>query len=206
MKKKEGFHSPFEVLKDISLSPPAEKKVAPKKDPEIDEDIFVSAMQGVRPMSSDTVELPLKQRAIKKTPQEDQIARDALDALVKGKARFDITLTGEYAEGYVRASDPCLVIMLKDGLTANEARPYLEGFIHKAYMNGLRTLLIIHGRGLKSEAEPVLKNSVIRWITSGRLSHKVLAFCSARPCDGGTGALYVLLKAKARKAKWVRNA
>jgi DNA-nicking Smr family endonuclease len=69
---------------------------------------------------------------------------------------------------------------------------------------GYRTLLIIHGRGLKSDLGPVLKESVVKWLTTGTLSHLVLAFCSARPCDGGTGALYVLLKKKAGKARWKR--
>jgi DNA-nicking Smr family endonuclease len=49
---------------------------------------------------------------------------------------------------------------------------------------------------------PVLKEGVVKWLTTGTLSHLVLAFCSARPCDGGTGAMYVLLKKRPVKSKW----
>ncbi|MEE9156926.1 MAG: Smr/MutS family protein, partial [Gammaproteobacteria bacterium] len=38
---------------------------------------------------------------------------------------------------------------------------------------------------------PVLKNKLNNWL---RQRDEVLAFCSTRPVDGGTGAVYVLLK------------
>jgi DNA-nicking Smr family endonuclease len=41
---------------------------------------------------------------------------------------------------------------------------------------------------------PVLKNALVGWLSHGRLSRFVLAFCSARPVDGGAGAIYVLLR------------
>jgi DNA-nicking Smr family endonuclease len=51
---------------------------------------------------------------------------------------------------------------------------------------------IIHGKGLSSAGKlPVLKGKVDAWL---RQMDAVLAFCSARRNDGGTGALYVLLK------------
>jgi DNA-nicking Smr family endonuclease len=70
---------------------------------------------------------------------------------------------------------------------------------------GSRCLMIIHGRGLKSHEGPVLKNCVVNWLSSGILSSYVLAFCSARPCDGGTGAVYVLLKARPDKKKKIKR-
>jgi DNA-nicking Smr family endonuclease len=51
---------------------------------------------------------------------------------------------------------------------------------------------IIHGKGNTSLGKmPVLKGRVNSWL---RQKNEVLAFCSARPNDGGTGAVYVLLK------------
>ena len=51
---------------------------------------------------------------------------------------------------------------------------------------------IVHGKGLRSrQGQPVLKVKVNHWL---RQREEVLAFCSARPVDGGTGAVYVLLK------------
>ena len=50
----------------------------------------------------------------------------------------------------------------------------------------------MHGKGLRSgPAGPVLKNSVQHWLSQW---DEVLAFVSAQPRDGGSGALYVLLK------------
>jgi DNA-nicking Smr family endonuclease len=52
---------------------------------------------------------------------------------------------------------------------------------------------VIHGKGLSSPGrEPVLKGKVLKWLTQ---REEVLAFCQARPNDGGSGALIVLLKA-----------
>jgi DNA-nicking Smr family endonuclease len=50
---------------------------------------------------------------------------------------------------------------------------------------------IIHGKGRRSDQQgPVLKPAVAAWL---RRRNEVLAYCSARPVDGGSGALYVLL-------------
>jgi DNA-nicking Smr family endonuclease len=51
---------------------------------------------------------------------------------------------------------------------------------------------IIHGKGLRSRHKgPVIKTKVNTWL---RQRDDILAFCSARPVDGGTGAIYVLLR------------
>ena len=56
-------------------------------------------------------------------------------------------------------------------------------------------MLIVHGRGLNSKDQvPVLKERLKIWLARGRAAHVVLAFATARPCDGGAGALYVLLR------------
>jgi len=55
-------------------------------------------------------------------------------------------------------------------------------------------VMIIHGRGLSSPSEPVLKTRVFQWLQSGPWRKWVMAFASARWCDGGAGATYVLLR------------
>ena len=56
-------------------------------------------------------------------------------------------------------------------------------------------MLIVHGRGLNSKDNiPVLKVAVKAWLERGRIGKSVLAFCTARPHDGGAGAVYVLLR------------
>ncbi|MDA8360561.1 MAG: Smr/MutS family protein [Gammaproteobacteria bacterium] len=78
------------------------------------------------------------------------------------------------------------------GLTVEQARAALGLFLHEAMRDQRRCVRIIHGKGLRSTARlPVLKGCVNSWL---RQRNEVLAFCSARPEDGGTGAVYVLLK------------
>lgn len=78
------------------------------------------------------------------------------------------------------------------GLTVDEARAALGAFLHEVQRGGRRCVRIVHGKGLRSrQGQPVLKVKVNHWL---RQREEVLAFCSARPVDGGTGAVYVLLK------------
>lgn len=77
------------------------------------------------------------------------------------------------------------------GLTAAEARVALYEFLAEAGALQLRCVRVIHGKGLRSGHHgPVLKRKLGRWL---QLREDVLAYCSARPVDGGTGAVYVLL-------------
>jgi DNA-nicking Smr family endonuclease len=77
------------------------------------------------------------------------------------------------------------------GMTQDEARVALAGFLAEAMLHGNRCVRVIHGKGRGSgQRGPVLKSAVNRWL---RRHGNVRAFCSARRNDGGTGALYVLL-------------
>jgi DNA-nicking Smr family endonuclease len=78
------------------------------------------------------------------------------------------------------------------GKRVDEARVALVEFLAQALREQRRCLRVIHGKGLGSVArEPVLKGKVLRWLVQ---RDEVLAFCQARPNDGGAGALLVLLR------------
>lgn len=78
------------------------------------------------------------------------------------------------------------------GLTGDEARVALAGFLNRCMVEDRRCVRIIHGKGLGSKNRlPVLKNKVRHWLTQ---REDVLAFCQARTVDGGAGAVLVLLK------------
>jgi DNA-nicking Smr family endonuclease len=79
------------------------------------------------------------------------------------------------------------------GLTQSVARDYLAQFLTQNRDAGRRCVRIIHGKGYRSGARgPILKIAVDLWL---RRHMNVIAFTSARPIDGGTGAVYVLLRA-----------
>ncbi|MDD1612475.1 MAG: Smr/MutS family protein [Methylococcaceae bacterium] len=78
------------------------------------------------------------------------------------------------------------------GLSSAEAKRELLVFLHRAVIDGCRSVLIIHGKGYRSQDNlPILKNNLNLWL---RQHQDVLAFCSAKPRDGGAGAVLVLLR------------
>lgn len=81
------------------------------------------------------------------------------------------------------------------GMRVHEARPALVAFLHDCRVRHVHSVKIIHGKGHGShQKRPVLKGKVAKWLSQ---RDEVLAYCSARPNDGGTGAIYVLLRRRA---------
>jgi DNA-nicking Smr family endonuclease len=80
------------------------------------------------------------------------------------------------------------------GLTKVEAKIELSEFLHECKRRGVRCARIIHGKGLRSpNREPVLKHHVRHWLAQ---REEILAFVTARPVDGGGGAIVVLLRGR----------
>jgi DNA-nicking Smr family endonuclease len=78
------------------------------------------------------------------------------------------------------------------GMTSPEARRAVGDFLTRSRRFGWRCVRVVHGKGLGSRHRgPVLKKRIGGWL---RQREEVLGFASARPVDGGTGAVYVLLK------------
>jgi DNA-nicking Smr family endonuclease len=77
------------------------------------------------------------------------------------------------------------------GMTVDAARTYLRDFLSECEATGTRVIRIVHGKGYRSQGAPVIKGMVNRWL---RELPMVLAFHSAIPAEGGTGAVVVLLK------------
>jgi DNA-nicking Smr family endonuclease len=142
-------------------------------------------------------------------PAEDRADAEVLAQLcdlVDGRGTFDVTDTDEYIEGAESGLDRRIVQKLRrgdfavqahldlHGLTRPEARERVDRFVDEQRKLGHRCVLIIHGRGLNSKDQiPVLKERLRVWL-SGRLARSVIAFATARPTDGGAGAVYVLLR------------
>ena len=82
------------------------------------------------------------------------------------------------------------------GLRVDEARELLSQFLREAIRRGLRCVRVVHGKGLGSkDRQPVLKGKARVWLAQ---RDEVIAFCQARPAEGGSGALVVLLRPAAR--------
>lgn len=86
---------------------------------------------------------------------------------------------------------PIDAILDLHGQSPDQAESVLSAFILKHYQQHSRHILLIHGKGGQRSEPPVIKNLVNCWLPQ---FPQVLAFHSALPKQGGTGALYVLLK------------
>lgn len=178
-----------------------------KSDKSDDRDLFRATVGKVRPVKNDRVqpeppELDAKPRQL--IADEKQVLVDMLS---------DEYLTSELQPGdilsFVRPGVQKTVFKKLrtgkfrmdaefdlHGMRAQDARLYVQSFLAEAQEYDWRCIRIIHGKGLRSSnSGPVLKGLVNQWL---RQRDDVLAFHSARPEDGGTGAVYVLLKAAKR--------
>jgi DNA-nicking Smr family endonuclease len=79
------------------------------------------------------------------------------------------------------------------GLNRHEAHEAVSQFIAESHQAGKRCIRIVHGRGFGSPGrEGILRPLVKAWLSRRK---DVLAFCHAPSCDGGEGALWILLQA-----------
>ena len=206
----------FEELKALfenrPLSFPEHRQAVPiksedRQSPELEEELFKKAMEGVRLISRDKhverifqIEFPESSR-----DKEDAEILEKLRNLVKYGRGFNVADTPEYIEGTNYHVHPGVAKRLHrgeysiqafvdlHGLLAEDAKEVFEKFLKWAVTTGKTGVLIVHGRGLSSPSEPVLKKKVVEWLTHGPWRKWVAAYASARICDGGAGATYVLL-------------
>lgn len=185
---------------------PAEPEAPP---PANDDEAFAALAAGTVPIKGVVPLAPKKvgARPVPPPPDDSALVMRELDELVHGEKPFDFADTDEYVEASVRGFDRRVLRQLRrgdlalqghldlHGMRREEARQKVAEFVVKAHAEGKRCVLIVHGRGLGSKDNiPVLKEKLTAWLTRGAIGRHVLAFTSARPWDGGTGAVYVLLK------------
>lgn len=175
-----------------------------------DEDLFWAAMSKVHEISTFR-EMQVKSgkmiRAAAPRSVRSEGAMKALEEIVRGERPIDLRDTQEYVEwknpdciddisAILRAGGLSVQDYLDlHGFTIEEAESAVCDFIKESLRKCLRCVKIIHGRGLRSPKGPVLKSAIIKWLSCNYRKH-VAAFVSARQCDGGLGAVYVLLKSR----------
>ena len=96
------------------------------------------------------------------------------------------------AERLRRGRYPVDAVLDLHGMTQEEAHRALSRRIAATRAGGQRCLLVVTGHGRMSGG--ILKAAVPRWLDEPELRRQVLMIAAARPPDGGTGALYVLLR------------
>jgi DNA-nicking Smr family endonuclease len=211
-KKQQPFNNPFGGLKLEAPKPPEPKAAAapaprpPKRGGDDDTALFLESVGEVAPVRAKAARVPPPAEAPGVTGEEAE-SLTRLAELVSTEGPFEVSVEGELVEGAVSGFDERVRRQLRrgefpvrarldlHGLSAGEAKRALERFLTEAKLAGHRCVLVVTGRGLHSHAPgPVLKQGAPQWLSQGRPARQVLAFCSARPGDGGAGALYVLLR------------
>jgi DNA-nicking Smr family endonuclease len=164
--------------------------------------LFRDAIRGVRPLGARTVAPAApKVRARARFTRADRAAvlRESLegaaadpeiaagDELVFRRPQVQAAVLRRLRRGEYRVQRELDL----HGLTVLEAKAVLRRFLIRSLEEDVRCVRIIHGKGLRSgHRGPVLKSAVSAVL---RRTGAVLAYVSARPVDGGTGAVYVLL-------------
>ena len=188
------------------------EKTDANKEPENEQRLFLEAMSGVKPISRSSYQEKGAPRSVP-SPHGNNLDENAevinqLSRLIKKGEGFVVAQTPEYVEGTGYNVKPEIAERLHQGnfaidahldlhgLQGKEAKEIFDIFIKDTIHMGKRAILIVHGRGLSSPGEPVLKTKIKEWLTRGPWRKWVLAYASARLCDGGAGATYVLLRGR----------
>src|SRR6266567_4045001 len=197
---------PITVVTNSRVDELEDEGVGPLPDGLADKELFEFAMKDVRSLGWSSV--PLHNRPpVEIQPQdEEQDALRALEDFVRN-GNIEIEQTAEYIEGSVHPHGRLYLDDLRagrfsvqahidlHGLNLQEARFILEEFLLESVRAGFTCVRVIHGRGRHSnQNHSVLKDNVRRWLCTRRMSRHVIAYTSARNCDGGGGAVYVLLR------------
>ena len=171
--------------------------------------VFQKAMDGVAPLKEGERKTVVRPRA---QPTVGQLRRRR-DAVAKGREEND---RNPLTFGEIERVNPFDVLAWKkDGVqprvfrrlaqgkypieatldlhqrTVKEARDDVFLFIRSSSRNGLRSVVIVHGRGDKSDDPAKLKSYVAHWLVQ---LADVIGFHSAPRRDGGTGATFVLIR------------
>jgi len=157
--------------------------------------------KGDRPKAAISAPLPPTPKSVPPIVPKAPTTRSALPALAPGVTPGLDRRTAQRLKKGEIAVDARLDL---HGLTQEEAHRALARFLARSADAGRRCVLVVTGKGTKAGgAGGVLRASVPRWLNEPELRAHVLAFVHAAPKDGGTGALYILLKRRreARKSR-----
>ncbi|MCH5144789.1 Smr/MutS family protein [Desulfovibrio sp. UIB00] len=205
-----------------SSTPACSGKAAPASaaDPSLHEDddeaaAFLAAMGTVSPLTGGGRDVVPAPAPATPPPHGELSLQDFMD----GKLEFALTFSDEYLEGHVVGLDQMILNKLRagglspeahldlHGLNAMQAFEALRGFFKGSWYKGLRTVLVVPGRGRNSpDGMGVLREKLQSWLTQDPFKRVVLAFCTAQPHDGGPGSVYVLLRKYRKKGRiyWER--
>lgn len=214
MARRRALHPAFDALASLHHSLKKPGRTSKRPTPPLataerarqERELFQAAMADVRPLPPSgraNLDLP-KPKPLPRQRQQDDLA--ALAEALMGPLSFEDRLDMGIEDAFLRPGLPRRLLsdlrkgrwviqaeLDLHGLYREEAREELAHFLAACLFQGYRCVRIIHGKGLSSPGgESVLKALSRNWLAR---RDEILAFCQAKPHDGGEGALLALLKA-----------
>ena len=177
---------------------------------EDDLDLFQQMMDGVKPLAQDTAELKkdhhvsdaqLARREAAMSLTEDQPEYLSLDhaPMIKPNDIIEFKRSGVQDGVYRKLRLGKYPIQARLDLhkrTLQQARDEIVKFLRQCLRMDIRSVVIIHGKGERSNPPAMMKSYTASWLAQ---ISDVLAVHSAQAFHGGTGAVYVMLKKSAEK-------
>ena len=211
--KPDWTFTPFQGLKDALERKREEEDNIVTANEQTDEEIFFNAMAEVKEIKEFRGVPFTAPSQFKYSKWNRNLHKEADDSvkilrqIVNGERKIRLSDTGEYIEWVSPNIRKDIVQRLHrgdfsvqdyidlHGMTLSEAEKAFRLFFQEALKKHLFCIKIIHGRGLRSPKGPVLKEALKKWL-HGKFRKWILAYSSAKDCDGGLGATYIILKAK----------
>jgi DNA-nicking Smr family endonuclease len=191
------------IQKDRNRVLPSPEKISERQEDEI----FQTAMEGVKRSAWRHSLHPASQPQPIVSADPDLENCRLMQAAIEGCFSDAISDHPEYIEGWIGVAGKRFLPKLRNGRYSIQAQIDLHGFnqaeaqiavenfiVRMSRLNSC-CIKIIHGRGINSpDGRPALKDRLQRFLSTRKMSRFVVAYASAASCDGGVGAVYVLLK------------
>jgi len=207
------MHNPFKSLeKDPTVRARVKKGAKPvAKTPgqtavlaeKSEDDLFRHAFADVEPLNKGGRDVAPASEPPRTVPEPPPTFARLLEEHIE----FEMDYTHEFITGQVRGLDAKIFRKLKNGefsmqghldlhgMNTDQARVAVIDFLRRSYMEGKRCVLLIPGRGRNSPmGQGVLRQELTNWLTQAPLKRITLAFTTALPKHGGSGAVYLLLR------------
>jgi DNA-nicking Smr family endonuclease len=180
------------------------REAAPSPATPADADLFREAAAGAKALSCAPARVTARPAL---SPSKEPAASRYRDFDPTGDEHFDFRFSDLYVQGRAAGVSRETVAKLSrgefavrshvdlHGMALDDAKEAVDQFLAERQKRGDRCVLVITGKGKNSRGQiAVLRERIPEWLGRGPSARRVLAFVTARPCDGGEGAFYVLLR------------
>lgn len=175
----------------------------PPNDEDYDEDeaLWAYVTRDVTPLPGNEKRPPVQKKKVGRSERTEMTPADSRPAIKSAKAGRDLDRRTQ--NKLERGQIDIEARIDLHGMTQEQAHEALKAFITRCYGQGKRLVLVITGKGTRTQSEDdewwdakpgVLKQKVPGWLDDKPLQDIVLKYHRARPHHGGDGALYVLLR------------